>query len=233
MVVATRSVPRQRRSEVSIDLLVEAGARVIDRVGAAATTTALIAAEANVSVGRVYYWFPHVEALVDVIALRAAQRMTARIERIVRPLGVVPIDVAVVGLVDEVATSAWAHPGVVALLLDTTAFDDVAPLRDALGAAVNSLLTAHVPTIGTSEASVVAAVVVELLVGLAAASVIADPAKGSELEREMAYAATAYLATRFPAPGDALWVDPTHPVRPSRSASSRAWSRNVLDSSPH
>jgi AcrR family transcriptional regulator len=227
MSVMTRAVPRQQRSEASIERLIDAAERVIDRVGAGRVTTALVAAEAGVSVGRVYYWFPDVAALVRAVGQRSAEHLIGRFAAHVRPLGDISIDHGVKGLVGELMAAVWANPSVARMLADARvegAAADGGRLRTGLLDAVKDLLTAHVDGLAGVELDAVATVVIELVVGGVAAAAVADPVDGLRLEREVVFAVIGYLYARFPAAGDPVWTEQGHRLRPSAPARRRAWS---------
>ncbi|MBJ19169.1 MAG: TetR/AcrR family transcriptional regulator [bacterium] len=77
-----RRKPKQARAKATVDVLLEAAARLMAEEGAAALTTTRIAKRAGTSVGSVYQYFPDREAiavaLVEDRALRLAD--TARDE---------------------------------------------------------------------------------------------------------------------------------------------------------
>jgi AcrR family transcriptional regulator len=64
-----RRRPTQARAEATVDFVLEAAARVFKREGFAATTNR-IAAEAGVSIGTIYEYFPHKQALLLALAER-------------------------------------------------------------------------------------------------------------------------------------------------------------------
>lgn len=68
--IGPRKAPRQQRSQQTVDRIVEAAARVFDDVGYLATTTNEIAADAGVSIGSLYQYFPNKDALLIEIARR-------------------------------------------------------------------------------------------------------------------------------------------------------------------
>ena len=62
-----RKRPRQARSRVLYDALVEATQRVLASEGVAAVTTARVAEVAGVSIGSLYQYFPSCEALIAAV----------------------------------------------------------------------------------------------------------------------------------------------------------------------
>ncbi len=76
--------PKQARSQVMVETLLQATTRILRREGRESLTTNRIAEVAGVSVGSLYQYFPNKESLVD--ALR--QRYEAQfLERMIRALG--------------------------------------------------------------------------------------------------------------------------------------------------
>lgn len=62
--ITPRKQPRQRRSIALVEDVLEAAVRVLRREGAARFTTVRVAAEAGVSVGSLYQYFPNKQALL-------------------------------------------------------------------------------------------------------------------------------------------------------------------------
>lgn len=70
-----RKKPKQARSAHLVECVVEATARVLAAHGYAGTSTNLIAAEAGVSVGSLYQYFPNKEALIVAVHERHVEQI--------------------------------------------------------------------------------------------------------------------------------------------------------------
>ena len=74
-----RKLPRQERSRALVDAIVEAAGRILVRQGREAVTTNAVAVIAGVSIGSLYQYFPHREAIIAAVAHRHAQRLHRRL----------------------------------------------------------------------------------------------------------------------------------------------------------
>lgn len=75
-----RKMPRQARSQATVDAILEATAQVLVTKGYANTSTNRIAEKAGVSIGSLYQYFPGKESLIAALRLRHAQEMRSLIE---------------------------------------------------------------------------------------------------------------------------------------------------------
>ena len=80
IVTSARKTPRQARSKVMVETILDATARVLVEQGFSATTTNRVAERAGISVGSLYQYFPGREALVAAVARRYSQAMKASLE---------------------------------------------------------------------------------------------------------------------------------------------------------
>lgn len=62
-----RKAPRQARSRLTVDAIVDAGARILSEAGWAGFTTNRVAEIAGVSIGSLYQYFPDKLSLIDAI----------------------------------------------------------------------------------------------------------------------------------------------------------------------
>ncbi len=75
-----RKTPVQERSRVTVDVILEAVARILTREGPNAVSTNRIAEVAGVSVGSVYQYFPNKNAIVDALVERKVEDVLAILE---------------------------------------------------------------------------------------------------------------------------------------------------------
>ena len=80
--ITPRRIPQQERSRRQLQRLLDAAEAVLARDGAAALATTRIAAEAGVSVGTLYQYFPDKEAIAEALALRYWDEFAERVERL-------------------------------------------------------------------------------------------------------------------------------------------------------
>ena len=76
-----RKTPRQQRARLLVESIIDAATRVIAEQGLEAATTARIAARAGVSVGSLYQYFEHKEAVWDAVLARIAHDLSAVVQR--------------------------------------------------------------------------------------------------------------------------------------------------------
>ena len=73
--VSPRKLPRQARSQATVDALLDATAQVLVERGYARTTTNAVAERAGVSVGSLYQYFPNKDALITALQQRHVRQM--------------------------------------------------------------------------------------------------------------------------------------------------------------
>jgi AcrR family transcriptional regulator len=83
--------PVQARSRHKVQLILEAAMRLMDKGGMAALTTNAVAAMAGVSIGTLYQYFPHKEAILEALADQEVDALSARVLLILQdPADVTP-----------------------------------------------------------------------------------------------------------------------------------------------
>jgi AcrR family transcriptional regulator len=76
-----RKSPRQRRSQATVETIVEAAARILETAGPDGFNTNAVARRAGVSVGSLYRYFPSKQALVAELSRRNAEAALAGLAR--------------------------------------------------------------------------------------------------------------------------------------------------------
>jgi AcrR family transcriptional regulator len=75
MPLTPRKSPIQSRSSHTVDIILEAAARILEQQGIGAYTTNSIARHAGVSVGSLYQYFPHKDAVTAALIGRESSRL--------------------------------------------------------------------------------------------------------------------------------------------------------------
>lgn len=97
---APRKRPRQSRSRVLYDSLIESTRRLLASEGVAAITTARVAELAGVSIGSLYQYFPSREALIAAVIDHKLEADIQELLPVVERLHHVGLDEAIQGLVE-------------------------------------------------------------------------------------------------------------------------------------
>lgn len=76
----SRAVPRQARAQITVDAILEATVLVLNREGLDAASTTRIAEVAGVSVGSLYQYFAHRDAILTTLQEREFERAVAMMQ---------------------------------------------------------------------------------------------------------------------------------------------------------
>ncbi len=114
---ALRREPQQARSRARLAGLLDAAEALLVSEGPGALSTTRIAAEAGVSVGSLYQYFPDKAAIVDALARRYLSDFEGLMEDLVRRAEAGDWDDPVGSLIDAFAERYLAQPGYRALWL--------------------------------------------------------------------------------------------------------------------
>lgn len=105
-----RRKPVQGRSQATVDALLAAAAQILARSGPEAATTNAIAARAGVSIGSLYQYFPDKDALIDVLATRHVDQMSAVMFAELADTGARTFAEAAAGLVAAILAAQRVNP---------------------------------------------------------------------------------------------------------------------------
>lgn len=113
-----RRSPRQARSQATVAVILDAAARVLGQRGWSGLTTNHVAQVAGVSVGSLYQYFPHKQALVEAVKRRHFEVVLAALRDASDTA--LPLDTRVRLLVEGMIAAHEAPPGLHHALLEET-----------------------------------------------------------------------------------------------------------------
>jgi AcrR family transcriptional regulator len=203
-----RKIASQKRSRATVDMLVEATARILVKEGYDRASTNRIAAAAGVSIGSLYQYFPSKEALVAAVIERHAQQLSqvgrdAFLRAATRPVEIVVRELVAAGIdahrvdpklhrvLDEEVPRVARRP------------DTDAVVRDAC-ALFRVYLEAHRSEIDVADLDLASFILITTVEALTHAAVLhrrdilADEKKAVEFTDEVARLALRYLRTPSP-----------------------------------
>lgn len=112
-----RNEPRQRRSRETIDSILDAAESLIHQTGQVSFTAHELAAASNMSVGRVYYWFPDLTSVVAALGDRGIERLTGHFSEVLDGSAVLDDVTFLEFLADRVVDFFSANPALVVMVL--------------------------------------------------------------------------------------------------------------------
>ncbi len=133
-----RKRPRQARAAVTLDAIFEATIQVLVADGPRRLTTTRVAERAGVSVGTMYQYFPHKQALFYVLNERYLDALAEKVEIACRAQHDTPIDQMVEALVSTYWTAKMERVDVTRALYQSVAELDNQPLIEMFGRRVDA-----------------------------------------------------------------------------------------------
>lgn len=212
-----RTAPRQRRSHQSIDSILDAAERLIHEQGQVGFTANELATAANMSIGRVYYWFPDMPSVVNALADREADRLASLFGSLLTFDDEAPTTAVLERAIVTLCRHIDDNPAMVALCLcGSGALDYGASVRERIVQTVAGALRKRVPDIDDAELQLVSHTAAGITLGMLHAYVKEDPKHRPAVQQELVYVLSAWLNSRYPRPNDVAWTDPNYPIQPSR-----------------
>lgn len=196
----TRTMPRQARSARSLDLILDAAERMFHERGVAETSTVDVASAAGVSVGRLYYWFPDKDAVVQAVVARAEERLRGFLTSVAFADGDATVEQVVAQLVPSVGGFFRQHPGSLAVLVQHgLEGDPAASLRQLFVDAICTMLASFDPSLPATDAEVVARSIVRVGGSFYAEATRVSDDEADVLQAELGRLIVAYVRVRCPA----------------------------------
>ncbi len=206
--IVPRKMPKQPRSQATVELLLSTAADLLVRDGYARLNTNRIAERAGVSIGSLYQYFPSKEALIAGLANRHVDQMIALMRRAWagRPL-TAPIPETTREVVSLLVQAHAADAALLQVLVEYVPrfWTHARQLDERLYQRAYLWLYAHRKNIQRDNLKVAAFVVVQAVESIVHAAVVHGPEEllGSELVDEVTAFVVGYLQWRPARPGGA------------------------------
>ncbi len=146
MVENPRKQPKQRRSEATVEVILQATARILVDFGFEKLTTNRIADRAGVSVGSIYQYFPNKQAITTELIRRKRRKLLSGLKTALSQQGREPFAVTVDKLIRATIAHQWAWPQLSRALDRAQTFlplaDETRAFEQEMGAAILSFLEA-------------------------------------------------------------------------------------------
>jgi AcrR family transcriptional regulator len=199
-----RKAPRQARSEATVDAVLEATARVLVKVGYDHASTNRIAAEAGVSVGSLYQYFPSKEALVAALVDRHMNEMIEVFEANFDALHTVPLPIAAYALVKVMLEAHRVNPKLHKVLVEQVPrvgrLNRLNEIESRVGTRVRAYFESRVGELRTPDLDLAVFVCVYTVEGLTHAAVLEHPEylQDDKLAREITAVLLRYVMKNPP-----------------------------------
>lgn len=178
-----RTSPRksasQERSRLTVDTILEATARVLMKEGYDRASTNKIAAEAGVSIGSIYQYFPSKEALVAAVSERHSHEVLQLMRSALVKVAARPIEVAVREFVSIAIDAHFVNPKLHRVLAEQVPrigrLENVEAIHQDIYAFIQAYLEAHRDEIDVADLDVAAFICVTAVDALTHAAVLRRP----------------------------------------------------------
>jgi AcrR family transcriptional regulator len=195
-----RKQPRQQRSQATVEVILDATARVLCTIGYDRASTNRVALAAGVSVGSLYQYFPSKEALVAALVERHVEEMLRLVRAKIAEVSSAPLPVAVRTMIDAMFAAHAVDPKLHKVLIEQVPrigrLEDILGVEREIETMVVALLEARrldVRPARLGAAAFVLCHVVEAVTHKAVLAELRDPRLG-EVAEELTEMVLRYLA---------------------------------------
>ena len=199
-----RKRPRQQRSQATVEVILDATARVLCSTGYDHASTNRVALAAGVSVGSLYQYFPSKEALVAALVERHVAQMTALVKTKLAEVASEPAPVAVRSMVDAMFDAHAVDPRLHKVLIEQVPrvgrLEHVVGVEREVEALVAVFLEARRHELRRTNLDAVAFVLCNVVEGVTHAAVLAElePKRARDVADELTDMLLRYLASAEP-----------------------------------
>jgi AcrR family transcriptional regulator len=174
-----RKQPRQERSRATIDAILTATARILEREGFDRASTNRIAEAAGVSIGSLYQYFPSKEALVAALVERHIESMSRDLLAEMASVAQAPLAVAVRRMVELMLRAHAVDPRLHKVLVEQVPrvgrLERVHELEDTMTRVARAYLEAHRAEVRPRDLDLAAFVAVTTVEALTHAATLTRP----------------------------------------------------------
>ena len=189
-----RKKPKQGRSKATVDAVLEAAARILERDGIGAVNTNAVAELAGVSVGSLYQYFPDKEAIFAELIRRERAKLRQDVAAALEDTKTRSFEATIGRLLDAAIVHQLDRPGLSRSLEYVEAVlpldEETRALNEAIVADVAQLFRLH----GRAEEPNVAQDMVAITKGMVDAAGLAGETDKADLLRRVKKAVYGYLA---------------------------------------
>lgn len=194
-----RRTPQQARSKATVDVILDATARVLTEVGYARASTNRIAETAGVSIGSLYQFFPSKESLVTTLRRRHAQQMRDMVRDMAASIVGRPLSEAVPLFVHAVVAAHLIDPDLHRVLDQEVPRPDLMDGREDIDAdfrgMIKAVLTLHRQEVLPDDLDLASLILMRMVDTLVHTAVLHQPAEiaAQTIEREIVIVVLRYL----------------------------------------
>jgi AcrR family transcriptional regulator len=122
-----RSIPRQARSQQTVDLILDTAADLFVQVGYQNATTNAIAEQAGISIGTLYRYYPDKDAILKALAERYYEQERQLFARVfVEDMKYLPLPIIIDRIVDPMMELYTRYPAYAHILLGSDVSTEIA-----------------------------------------------------------------------------------------------------------
>jgi len=164
--------PKQERSKATVEVLVQAAARIIENEGLEALSTNRVAEVAGVSIGSLYQYFPNKEALIEEVGARFSARFEPAMLGLLGRLPGLAVRDAIRSLVRTLVDLHAESPGVHNALASGPPVDS----QGAIGFVVGGYMDAHAEQLRRPDRKLAARLLMDVSEALIHNTALREPA---------------------------------------------------------
>ncbi|MFN8531156.1 MAG: TetR/AcrR family transcriptional regulator [Anaerolineae bacterium] len=193
-----RRTPRQQRSQKRVEIILNAAAQLVTEMGYEAMTTSAIAEQAGTSIGSLYQFFPHKDAVLHALAQRYLEEMQHLTSRLFTPdVEYVPLPVLVDRTINALVEFEVTHPGFNLIFNSAWISPELKNAADSITGAMitdfDRVIALKSPNLKTEDRSIAAEVLMSIIKGVLPLTLTGSSQYRARVVAEFKRATLAYM----------------------------------------